>query len=116
MAAFHVPPFVFFVRCEGEAVFIVCSEEYPEVICQNVNMSIPALRGSIIRVLVRVRWKIRDSRAVSRKQNVCPLPVFSDIVTGTSAFPAQGGKRGGSFPAIRLCKMTARLGMPFRSD
>lgn len=116
MAAFHVPLFVFFVRCEGEAVFFVCSVDYPEVIYQNVNLLIPTLCGSIIRVFVRVRWKIRDSRAVSRKRNVCPLPVFSDIVTGTSAFPAQGGKRSGSFSAIRVYKMTARFGMPFRSD
>lgn len=97
MAAFHVPPFVFFVRCGGEAVFFVCSEDYPEVIYQNVNLLIPTLCGSIIRVFVRGRWKIRDSRAVSRKRNVCPLPVFSDIVTGTSAFPAQSGKWSGSF-------------------
>ena len=76
MAAFHVPPFVFFVRCGGEAVFFVCSEDYPEVIYQNVNLLIPTLCGSIIRVFVRIRWKIRDSRAVSRKRNVCPLPVF----------------------------------------
>lgn len=70
MAAFHVPPFVFFVRCGGEAVFFVCSEDYPEVIYQNVNLLIPTLCGSIIRVFVRGRWKIRDSRAVSRKRNV----------------------------------------------
>ena len=63
MAAFHVPPFVFFVRCGGEAVFFVCSEDYPEVIYQNVNLLIPTLCGSIIRVFVRIRWKIRDSRA-----------------------------------------------------
>ena len=43
MAAFHVPPFVFFVRCGGEAVFFVCSEDYPEVIYQNVNLLIPTL-------------------------------------------------------------------------
>lgn len=116
MAAFHVPPFVFFVRCGGEAVFFVCSEDYPEVIYQNVNLLIPTLCGSIIRVFVRGRWKIRDSRAVSRKRNVCPLPVFSDIVTGTSAFPAQSGKWSWSFSAIRVYKMTARFGMPFRSD
>ena len=48
MAAFHVPPFVFFVRCGGEAVFFVCSEDYPEVIYQNVNLLIPTLCGSII--------------------------------------------------------------------
>ena len=100
MAAFHVPPFVFFVRCGGEAVFFVCSEDYPEVIYQNVNLLIPTLCGSIIRVFVRGRWKIRDSRAVSR----------------TSAFPAQSGKWSGSFSAIRVYKMTARFGMPFRSD
>lgn len=76
MAAFHVPPFVFFVRCGGEAVFFVCSEDYPEVIYQNVNLLIPTLCGLIIRVFVRIRWKIRDSRAASRKRNVCPLPVF----------------------------------------
>lgn len=77
MAAFYIPPFVFFVKCWGEAVFFVCSEDYPEVIYQNVNLLIPTLCGSIIRVFVRVRWKIRDSRTVSRKRNVCPLPVFS---------------------------------------
>ena len=47
MAAFHVPPFVFFVRCGGEAVFFVCSEDYPEVIYQNVNLLIPTLCGSL---------------------------------------------------------------------
>lgn len=57
MAAFHVPPFVFFVRCGGEAVFFVCSEDYPEVIYQNVNLLIPTLCGSIIRVFVRAGGK-----------------------------------------------------------
>lgn len=116
VAAFYVVPCILSVRCWGEAVFSVRPVDCPEVRCQNVNLLIPALCGSIIRALVRGRWQIRDSRAVLRKQNVCRLPVFSDIVTGTSVFPAQGGKRSGSFPAIRLYKMTARFGMPFRSD
>ena len=37
MAAFHVPPFVFFVRCGGEAVFFVCSEDQGPV--ENTRFS-----------------------------------------------------------------------------
>ena len=43
MAAFYIPPCILFVRCGGEAVFFVCSEDYPEVIYQNVNLLIPTL-------------------------------------------------------------------------
>ena len=89
MAAFHVPPFVFFVRCGGEAVFFVCSEDYPEVIYQNVNLLIPTLCGSIIRVFVRIRWKIRDSRAVSRKRNV-QVRFLRKVESGAGVFRLSG--------------------------
>ena len=80
MAAFHVPPFVFFVRCGGEAVFFVCSEDYPEVIYQNVNLLIPTLCGSIIRVFVRGRWKIYAILAPFRASGMYALCLFFPIL------------------------------------